>query len=482
MAAHSKTLKITKFAVLGAGLLAGAGLATYTAYARTPDGVIPNRVRVADMDWSNKPVETVREELRKWQQERLAETVTLNATLPSGKVKTWTPTRAELGAKVDVDSTVKEAEKAREDESAVTRMANLFSAPKPVELTPKWTFDVEITKKYLAKQVAPAVARIAKDARFLATNNGFKIVPEEPGVKLDVDGSIKLIQPALESSAPEPISLPLVTATPHVTTADLKGIEGEVGRYQTHYGETGNRARNIANACSRINGTVLKPGDIFSYNKIVGPRESSNGFRIAPVIIRGKLEPGLGGGVCQTSSTLYNAVLMSGLKVVRRTHHAFPVHYLPAGRDATVAYGSIDFQFQNDTETPIAVAADGTDGRVLMRIFGKKVPGRVIRIDRTSVSSWDPPVQTVTDQSLPAGKHRTEESGHAGHRVKVWRVVKVNGQLVKRELLSSDHYDAFPRVVAVGAGAAPAPKKPTPKSAGSSAPASAANPTILPNR
>ena len=126
----------------------------------------------------------------------------------------------------------------------------------------------------------------------------------------------------------------------------------------------------------------------------------------------------------------------------------------------SVAYGSIDFQFQNDTSSPIAIAADGTGGRVLMRIFGKKVPGRQIRIERTNVSSWDPPVETVTDSSMPAGRRSTVDSGHAGHRVKVWRIVKLDGKIAKRELISSDHYDAFPRVIAVGSSAPRSPKKP----------------------
>jgi vancomycin resistance protein YoaR len=158
----------------------------------------------------------------------------------------------------------------------------------------------------------------------------------------------------------------------------------------------------------------------------------------------------MGGGVCQTSTTLYNAVLMAGLKIVRRSHHAFPVHYVPAGRDATVAYDSLDFQFQNNTDSVIAVASDGSGGRVLMRVFGKKVPGRTIDIERTNVSSWGAGTETVRDSDLAAGVTRTIDKGHSGHRATVWRITKMNGKVVSREQVSQDYYRAFPRLVAVG--------------------------------
>jgi vancomycin resistance protein YoaR len=172
---------------------------------------------------------------------------------------------------------------------------------------------------------------------------------------------------------------------------------------------------------------------------------------MAPVIINGKLKPGMGGGVCQVSSTLYNAVLLADLKIVHREHHAFPVHYLPPGRDATVAYGDKDFQFENNTKDVIAIASSGAGQKVLMRIFGKKAPGREVAIQRTNLSSWGPTTETVADSSIPAGRTKTLDKGHAGHRVTVWRIVKQDGKVVKREALSRDYYQTFPRVVAMGA-------------------------------
>lgn len=437
------------------GLVAGVGAAAFKAGAGVPDGFMSEGVHVAGMDWSGKTVETARAELEGWSKAKLAEQVTLALPASTGVKKKWTLTRAELGASVDAEATVAEAEHVGRSTGFFTRVSGYFNKPKPVELMPQWKLDSEKLRLFLAKKIAPRVQHTPRDARFLSTNDGFQIARELPGTALDVDGSVSAVKARLAAEASQPVELAVKIAPARVTTADLNGIEGEVSRYSTHYGETGNRCKNIVTACAHINGTVLKPGDVFSYNKVVGPREGENGFKMAPVIVNGRLEPGMGGGVCQTSSTLYNAVLMSDLKIVERSHHAFPVHYLPAGRDATVAYGDKDFRFQNSTDSPIAIASDGTGGRVLMRIFGKKAPGREVKIERTNVSSWGPDVQVVRDGSLPAGARRTEKNdrGHAGHRVTVWRTVLVNGRQVKREKISRDYYQSFPRIVRAGAGA-----------------------------
>jgi vancomycin resistance protein YoaR len=461
VAVNSRTLKISKLTVLAAGLLAGGAFATFKAYAGPKHGTIPAGVRVAGMDWSNMPTATARAELSGWAQARLTGSLPLEVKLPSGRTKKWTAVRRDLGGRIDIEGTVRAAESASDDQSAWEQFATLFGKPKAVEIEPLWSLDDQVARDYMLRKIAPAVLRTPKDARVKVKGDELSVVPEEPGVKLDVDKSLEILRQAIEKDDASPAALPLTTAAPRISSGDLESIEGEIGRYQTHYGESGNRRRNIETACSRINGTVLKPGDIFSYNKVVGPRDASSGYRLAPVIIRGRLEPGLGGGICQTSSTLYNAILMSGLKVVRRSHHAFPVHYLPAGRDATVAYGSIDFKFQNDSGNTIAIAAEGSGGRVLMRVFGKKTPGRAIRIERTNVSSWGAPLRTVTDRSLRTGRRTVVDKGHSGHRVKVWRVVKMNGQVARRELISSDYYGAIPRVIAVGAAPVPAAKQPS---------------------
>ena len=466
--------KFVKLSLVSMFLLAGFGAVTYAGLFRRQDGVVPGGVRVAGLDLGGKTEGMAREALTVWQKERAAEKLSLHLPAATNVQKKWTPTRSELGAEVDLDGTMTEALGVGKDKGALERFGEVFSGPKATEVPVKWKMDPAKLKGYLKKNILPAIHQKPADARFIATKDSFKIIPEKPGLTIDIDAASEAIKSKLVEASPPDIELPTTIAPPHITAADLKGIEGEISSFRTHYGETGNRAKNIQVACSHINGTVLKPGDKFSYNKTVGPRDEDGGFKMAPVIINGKLKPGMGGGVCQTSSTLYNAVLLADLKIVRREHHAFPVHYLPAGRDATVAYGDKDFQFENNTKDVIAISASGANQQVVMRIFGKKVPGREVAIERTNVSSWGPPTETVRDSSLAAGRTKTLDKGHAGHRVTVWRIVKMNGQVVKRETLSRDYYQTFPRLVAVGTH--PVAPRPAPVSNPSPAPAPANTP------
>ncbi|MDE2125552.1 MAG: VanW family protein [Armatimonadetes bacterium] len=254
------------------------------------------------------------------------------------------------------------------------------------------------------------------------------------------------------------VVMAMVKTRPTLQTSDLKLIDGLLGRYTTRYGGSSpNRKSNIALAARHINGTTLAPGQIFSYNNVVGPRIEQDGFKTAPVIIKGELVPGMGGGVCQVSSTLYNAVLLADLKVVRRAHHAFPVHYLPPGRDATVAWGSIDFRFANSMATPICIFASAWHNRLTFSIYGKKQAGRDVDIELADRSVQPVAVERVKDPALPPGRVVVKDKGHPSIHVTVYRVTRENGEVVSRQLISRDHYRMFPRILLVGSAPAPQP-------------------------
>ncbi len=254
------------------------------------------------------------------------------------------------------------------------------------------------------------------------------------------------------ATGPIPVELSANETPASVTYEDIKQINGVLGRMQTDIGGTANRHSNVALAASRINGTLLRPGEVFSYNKTVGPRSLECGFKNAPEIVKGVLKPGVGGGVCQVSTTLFNAVLLSNLKIVDRSHHAFPVHYVPAGRDATVVDGDMDFKFQNSTDAPVYIYGKGRNGSLNFRIYGKKTPGREVSLVLGKRSESGFGTETEHDSSLPAGHTEVKAPGHPRIDVTWYRVVKENGQEVKREPIST-HYRAIPSVVLVGTGA-----------------------------
>ncbi|MGC8666688.1 MAG: VanW family protein [Chthonomonadales bacterium] len=452
MAHYVKATRVCFLALLMAG---AAGAGTLAAMSRSGEEVVAPGIHVAGMDWSGRTLDAARVDLEQWAIQQTSRPFIMIARLPEGRTLEWSPPRGALGASVDIEATMDQVRRAGEGRNVFERIVEWFAGKRTVDVAPAWRIEDHTLRAYLLKHVAPRVRRVPRDARFIPSANGYRTLPDRSGLRLDLEQAAALCAQRLPLAGADPLPLPLVQVAPHVRTSDVASIRGELAHFTTHYSERGNRARNIIVACRRINGIVLKPGDVFSYNQVVGPRDISSGFRIAPVIIHGQLKPGMGGGVCQVSSTLYNAVALAGLQIVRREHHAFPVHYVPPGRDATVAYGAIDFRFRNNTQSAVAIAADGTRGRVVMRIFGRPNPGRRISIVRTRVESWPPPVQVVRDPSLPEGVRRVLDRGHAGHRVTVLRVVKEGGRVVRREILSVDHYRAFPRIVAIGIGPVP---------------------------
>jgi len=392
-----------------------AGIGTLAFIPRHQEGTIPQGVQVAGMDWGGKSESVARAELETWRKSRLGQKVTLKLPAEAKSSRKWTVRRADLGADIDVDATLTRASDLQ-GESPLERLASWVTAPKPVKLEPVWTIDAKKIEKYLKANVAKRVYRIPQNARLVALEEGFKKVEEKPGTELDLAASTASVTERIPDSGDEAVVLSLKEAKPNVTLADLEGIDEEIARFRTSHSSGGNRASNIRLACTKMNGVVLKPGDVFSYNKVIGRREREDGYRVAPVISDGRLQPGMAGGVCQTSSTLYNAVLLADLKVLKRSHHTFPVRYLAAGRDATVAWGSIDLQFQNSTDGPIALMADGSRGQVLVRIFGRKDAGKSVQVT-----------------SSRSGLHAT-----------VWRTVKQDGKVVRRELVSRDHYKPVP--------------------------------------
>jgi vancomycin resistance protein YoaR len=157
----------------------------------------------------------------------------------------------------------------------------------------------------------------------------------------------------------------------------------------------------------------LLPGDTFSYNEVVGPRTIREGFRKAPVIVKGELVPGDGGGVCQVSTTVYMAALQAGLQIVQRSHHAFPIHYAPPGLDATVVYGAIDLRFRNNTPCPIALVAEAKNGRVVVRVLGAERYRRAVKLQRIVHAVIPAPEKTFPTASLPRRRAQSQRQGAA---------------------------------------------------------------------
>ena len=459
-------------ALVGGGLL---GLA-----ARIPAGHIAPGVRVGDLSLGGMSRDEARSALAQMVQKKQNVVLALRFPASSGIKRVWTPDAAKLGLSIDTQATLEAAAQAGQT-GIVGNAARLVTGGRQTPVAPRMLVDAQKLRVYLKRQIARDVNRPARNAKLiLLPEGGHKVTPDKTGVQMDIetsaqritkawtdfnasdapqagrkqapatpgeaapDGSAKTPAPDKKQNAALEIELAAKVTRPAITAAALQNL-GLLGSFSTHFGGTGaSRGRNIALATSHINGTILAPGEIFSYNKVVGPRIESAGFQDAPVIVRGELVPGIGGGICQVSSTLYNAVLLSDLKIVHRSHHAFPVHYLPAGRDATVVDGAIDFKFQNSSGGPLYIAASSSRGTLAFRILGKRTPGKSVSIVLAN-HTVEPAAgtKTIRDAAQPAGRRKVKDRGHSGHRVDVYRVVRENGQVTKKELISHDHYRPF---------------------------------------
>ena len=246
-----------------------------------------------------------------------------------------------------------------------------------------------------------------KNAYYSLEGGNVVVMPETPGRFIDRELAQELVKQVVEGG--EAVTIPF-TYSPAELTADVlqaKLFNATIGSYSTSYGTSNaNRCANIANAAKRINGKVLMPGDVFSFNATVGPRSVANGFYTAKEYVSGETVDGIGGGTCQVSSTLYNACIYSDLSIVSRTSHMFPVGYCPLGQDATVAYGSVDYKFVNSMDYPIKITAVTGGYKLTVSIIGtqRDDPRRVKVINTTQKVGEDTRVTTVREVYNSAGE------------------------------------------------------------------------------
>ncbi|MFS8514512.1 MAG: VanW family protein, partial [Planifilum fulgidum] len=230
------------------------------------------------------------------------------------------------------------------------------------------TVDREKLEKWL-KEIKKEVDEPAKDARM--ERWGAPIQPSKEGKRMDLEEIEESWLPHLSDYINEPQEIPFIAEKPRVTEKDLRAVnQRRIGRYTTYFDASNvNRTTNIRLSAAAINNLVLNPGETFSFNQVVGQRTPERGYKPAAVIVRGEYSEGIGGGICQTSSTLYNSVDAAGLRVTVRYSHSKEVTYVPAGRDATVSWGGPDFRFMNSLDKPIMIKTYVGEGFITVSIY-----------------------------------------------------------------------------------------------------------------
>ncbi|MFM7320890.1 MAG: VanW family protein, partial [Armatimonadota bacterium] len=367
------------FAVSLAILGLGAGT-TGAAFgvARRAEGRIAPGVRIAGVPVGRMDAEAARESLLPWARARMTRSIVLVA--PVSK-RTWRFALSELAGRFDIDAAVAEAVAVGERENPFERLFR-GDSPRNVDIEPQLRYDPDRLVARL-RRIADEVKVAPVDARMRPGPKGaLRIVRKErPGYRLDIEATRAALEADGLADGAE-VDLAIRTEAPRVDSTILSRMGVLLASYHTDYASSSaNRKSNVALAASKIDGLLLAPGESFSYNKSVGPRVADQGWKLAHQFQDGQVVDGIGGGVCQVSSTLYNAVLLAGLKVEERHNHSMPVAYLDPGRDATVSYGALDFRFSNSTAGPIYVSADANGRRLTFRVYGDdKTASRRIRV------------------------------------------------------------------------------------------------------
>lgn len=286
--------------------------------------------------------------------------------------------------------------------------------------------------------------RAPKNADVKVSNGNVKVTPGQSGYALDLNLSMKRVERNLSSRTAADIELFGVEILPDITTQMVDKISYELGTFSTYFSpQNEGRVHNIKNACGKIDQWLLFPGDNFSMDKALGDRTEANGYRQARVIVNNELVDGLGGGICQVTSTLYNTVLLSGLKVLERRNHTLPLTYIEMGRDATIAQGYIDFKFANNSEYAIIIEARVTDNQVCISVWGCEPEEKVKRRIRTKIIEkiMAEGVLTETDGTLKPGEMVVVREAMPGYKVEVYLdTIDKNGKVIKTEKISVDHY------------------------------------------
>lgn len=342
---------------------------------------------------------------------------------------------------LDIDATVDEVWNFGRRGSLLEKIKNIYVADNQGYRIPVRVKYNENKLAEIVDQWKESIDRPPRNAALSLLTGG--VIPQEQGRKLEVEALRPLVLQALKKPDVSSVALPVTPLYPVITVADINrtGIREALSQFSTKFNpKDANRSANIRLAANKINGHIVYPGQTFSFNETVGPREKSYGFKEAMELVDGELVPGIGGGICQVSSTLYNAVLLADLTISERYNHSKPLGYVALGRDATVVFGALDFRFSNNTESPVMIMAEVDDDKLMVGIFGQNRLTAAVEVLSTEKRLIPPAVIKKQDPTMYLGETKVDKQGKPGYEVTTVRVVRSQDRELKREILSKDQY------------------------------------------
>lgn len=396
-------------------------------------------VYIEDIDVSGKTIEEAKEILQKNYGDILA---SKEIEIYAGE-KTYMLDYSKLEARFNIAQTVEEAFKYGKNENIIKRF-RLIKSSERTKFKLAFSYNSKALDELINK-IDQELNSNPSNANISVINGVINITPEVNGIKLEKDKLRKTVLEKINGDISKEyvkIDAPVEVTKPEITSEKLSKINGRISYFSTSFaGSAANRISNIELAAKAINGTLLMPGESFSFNETVGERTKERGYKEAGVIVGDKLESGLGGGICQVSSTLYAALLHTEIKAFGRINHTLPLGYISKGLDATVDWGNIDFKFKNTLEVPIYLEGYIKDKNVYFNVYSSQELARKSYELATEVyETVQPTVKYIDDSSRYEGEEVIVKKPAIGYKVKVYRKTYENDSIVNTELISRDYY------------------------------------------
>jgi len=433
-------------AVLGLGAFYGY------MYSKTKNwtGLVYPGVNIGDVDISGKTLAEAKDMITSKNQAAISKK-NINIKTP---VKTYTLNFAKMNAGYNIDEAVNEAFAYGKDFSLRERY-KLIKNPVSKVLSLKFTYD--------AKPVTQLISEIKKDVDSTPVNgsisrsNGkFNITPDKKGYTLMDANLEKEVLSKISGDITKPdilVNAEIKTVLASITKEKLQTINTTLSSFSSNFKTSASgRSTNITLATKSINGLLLMPGESFSFNGTVGKRTAAKGYKPAPVDIGTKVSTDYGGGICQVSTALYNAVMRSNIKSTERNHHSIPSTYIPLGMDATVDWGNLDYKFVNTLAYPIYIESIVSNKVLTFNIYSNSsLNSRSYKFVNDVYEAVQPgPTKYIDDPSLLVGQIVQDQFPLVGYKVRSYIDTIENGKVINHELIANDKYTLKAEVIRLG--------------------------------
>ena len=385
---------------------------------------------------------------------------TATFTLTGAEDKTVEATAEDMGVTADVDSAVEKAQAVGKSGSLIRRYKETQDLKKSdVVIDMKLQVDKQKTANLLYAN-GDSLNVKAVNMGLKRENGVFTVIDGQDGQEVDYVQSVYAINDFLVEQwdgSNNTIQLVVNDVKPEGSEEELAKVKDVLGTFTTKFPlNSAGRTQNVTRGCESINGSVVYPGEEFSADAAMRPYTEDNGYALAASYSNGTTVESFGGGICQVSTTLYNAVIRAELEVTARFNHSMTVGYVDLSADAAIAGDYKDFKFVNNSDAPIYIEGSCSGGVLTFTVYGEETrpANRQVSFESETLETINPEVQYNVTSSQPVGYYHVDQSSHTGYKARLWKVVTVDGVEQSREVFNNSTYKASPKIITVGTGGA----------------------------